>query len=108
MTDAEKLLARPLGEILALLLAREPAAATWIDIRDPASPVPYRAALAAARRGELSVHRVGRRGLVRREELDAWIAAQPTLANVAVSDEPKTEPSAAEKILAREGWRRAG
>lgn len=106
MTDAQKLLALPLGELLGRLLAREQAATPWFDIRDPTSPVPYRVALAAAQRGELAVHRVGRRGLVRKEDLDAWIAQQPTLATPI--DAPATEPTAAEKILTREGWRRAG
>lgn len=109
MTDLETLLSTPLGEVLARLMNTSgfAAASPWLDIRDEAaSPVPYRQALAAAQRGELKVHRVGRRGLVRREELDAWIARQPTLADV--PDAPKGAPSPAEQILARQGWRRAG
>lgn len=104
--DIEALLRTPLGDLLARLLRPEEPSTTWIDIRDPASsPVPYRAALAAAQRGELAVHRVGRRRLVRRQDLDRWVASRPTVVD---QPEPSTPTqSDAERILAREGWRKS-
>jgi excisionase family DNA binding protein len=93
-----------LGEIAnALAGTRAEAPSAWIDIRSDASPVPYRHALAAAQRGELNVHRIGRRGLVRREELDEWIARQPTIGSEPEKIEDDESPAA--RILRREGWR---
>jgi excisionase family DNA binding protein len=77
--DGAALLDLTLRDLLARLVG--PGGTTepdhWIDPRNAASPVPYRTVLSAARRGDLALCKVGRRLLVRRSELDRWIAAQP-------------------------------
>jgi hypothetical protein len=97
-----------LRELLTKLLEPPEAPADpWVDLRSEACPVPYRQALSAGQRGELALHKVGRRLLVRRSELDRWIETQrmqPTAA-----PEGKAEPpSNVQHILEREGYRRKG
>lgn len=49
----------------------------WLDARS-CSPLSYRRVLALVSSGELPASRDGRRVLVRRADVDAWIAAQRT------------------------------
>lgn len=61
-----------LGEVLERVLAgRVSDEAGWVNIRDERWP--WRRILAAARRGECQVSKVGRQLLMRREELDRFL-----------------------------------
>lgn len=44
----------------------------WVNVRT--QDLPWRQLVAAAERGEVQVSRVGRRLMMRREELDSWLA----------------------------------
>lgn len=58
--------------LLERLLTREQANDGWVNIRDERWP--WRQLVAAAERGECSVSRVGRKLMMRREDLDRWLA----------------------------------
>lgn len=58
--------------LLERLLAAEKQDAEWVNVRG--DQWPWRHIVAAAERGECSVSRVGRKLLMRREELDRWLA----------------------------------
>lgn len=78
----------------------------WSDITDDAAnPAGYRQIHAAAERGEIEVHRVGRRRLVRRAELDAWIASRPKLGEADTVQQ--NESSHVAQLVKRAGWRRS-
>ena len=81
----QQLLERPLGEVLEQLLAHRPEHATdasdWLDVRAPTFPVHWRRVVDAAKRDEVTISRIGRSLLVRRDELDRWLrtyAIEPT------------------------------
>jgi hypothetical protein len=63
-------------ELLAALVARAGGSANdeWVNIRGEVYP--WRRIVAAAERGECEVSRVGRRLMMRRDELDKWLAAR--------------------------------
>lgn len=65
---------RTLLERLLRERPREQSYDAWVNIRDERWP--WRHIVAAAERGECSVSKVGRRLMMRREDLDAWLAAQ--------------------------------
>lgn len=57
-----------------LLAAQQHESSGWVNIRD--KQWPWRHLVAAAERGEVKVSRVGRKLMMRREELDSWLDAQ--------------------------------
>jgi hypothetical protein len=62
----------------------------YVDITDEqANPAGYRQVHDAAERDEIRVHCIGRRRLVLRDELDAWIASRPTIAEAKAEAEAK-------------------
>lgn len=71
-TDLASIIARLVDARLEARLAELRPAQDWID--QSASPLGRRAHLAAVRRGELPGRRVGKKVLVRRADLDAYIA----------------------------------
>lgn len=58
--------------LLELLVAQKQPDAEWVNVRS--DEWPWRHIVAAAERGECAVSRVGRKLLMRREELDRWLA----------------------------------
>jgi hypothetical protein len=57
-----------------LLATHEQSGDGWVNVRDKRWP--WRQLVAAAERGEVSLSRVGRKLMMRREELDRWLDAQ--------------------------------
>jgi hypothetical protein len=81
-----------LAAVLAPLVAAEIAShrgEDWIDQDD--SALGRREHCRRARRGDLPARKVGRRWLVRRAHLDAWIEAHPTATPRAGSEERSGE-----------------
>ncbi len=97
------LLDLPLREVLARLATPSAPieADPWVDPR--ACEAPFREVLAAGKRGELALFKVGRKYLVRRSELDRWLALPEH--RVTACAEKKGE-SAAQHLLDRYGYRR--
>lgn len=62
----------PVRVLLERLLDAQKPDAEWVNVRDDLWP--WRHMVAAAERGECAVSRVGRKLLVRREELNRWLA----------------------------------
>lgn len=102
-------------ELLATLstaaVANDPG--EWINIRD--ERYPWRRIVAAAERGECEVSRVGRRLMMRREELNRWLSRYrigPSVkkAKTSGSDqeaEPEDELArSVRRSLERQGYRR--
>lgn len=92
-----------LRTLLERLLAREQSNDGWVNIRDERWP--WRQLVAAAERGEVAVSRVGRKLMMRREDLDRWLDAhriQPR------QPEPKPTPhdEHLNKMLEGAGFRR--
>jgi len=97
-----------LREFLTLLVERGSPSGNddWVNIRR--DPYPWRRIVAAAERGECEVSRVGRRLLMKRSELDKFLARKGiTPKNV----EPKTETpptdieASVQRALRRNGYR---
>jgi hypothetical protein len=90
---------------LRVLLQRVLGVATtdeWISIRD--SNYPWRQLVAAAERGECAVSRVGRKLMMRRDELDRWLAAQRIVPK-SQNDAPKNElQDRVAAMLAKQGF----
>lgn len=63
-----------LVEILATRLQRSDELNVWIDVRN--SQWPWRQLVSAAERGEVDLSRVGRKLLIRKNELDRWLATK--------------------------------
>lgn len=61
-----------LRALLERLLAAQRDDSGWVNVRG--DQWPWRQLVAAAERGECSISRVGRKLLMRREELDRWLA----------------------------------
>jgi excisionase family DNA binding protein len=76
--------------------ASAPPSDTWVD--SAACEVPQRTIRDAVRRGELQASRAGKRLLVRRSHLDAWLEGRRA------SPRPRSQPSA--KIIELGGRRR--
>ena len=100
------LLKLTLGELLERALAHAPAAEAdpWIDVREQPL-VAHRELLNAGKRGELELYRTGRKTLVRRSELDRWIARPEHRVGAEVQAEP-APASNVEHILQRAGYSR--
>jgi hypothetical protein len=79
-------------------------ASDWIDITSNANPAGYRQAHDAGERGELEIRKVGRRRLVRRSELDNWIASRPKVGEL----EPEQSNSHVAALVQAAGFRRTG
>jgi hypothetical protein len=102
----------PLDMTLRALLERvlqEPArsesdAREWINVRT--DDWPWRRIVAAAERGELVVARVGRKLIVRREDLGRWLEAQRIPARTQTSQ--AQPPSRVAHLLDAAGYRRSG
>jgi excisionase family DNA binding protein len=96
-------------ELLTRIVDRAPASSVdpdpWVDAA--ACPVGWRHVLDAARRGELEASRIGRKVLVRRSELDRWLAAHRVEVRAAVAPAEKPPPSRVAHILEAAGYRKA-
>jgi excisionase family DNA binding protein len=99
-----------LREVLARVLAERTQstdAGAWIDCADSAAcPIPWRRVLEAAQRGELEASRVGRRVLVRRVELDRWIASKQIKPRARATDSPQQPASRVAHLISAAGYRR--
>ena len=104
--DVERLLKMTVAEALKVLLDRSSVADDdpWIDPKSPECPVPYRQILAAAQRGELMMFKVGRKLLVKKTDLDAWIERPEHRVGYESASAPSG--SAADLVLERNGWRK--
>lgn len=76
---------------------KKQAAVEWVD--QNASPLGHRRHLELVRRGALAASRSGKRVLVRRSDLDAYLAEHAT-ATVQVDEAPENEAAAAAELLA--------
>ena len=102
MTRADDLVDLTLRDLLERLLAdrRDADADPWVDLRKEGWP--FRRIVAAAKRGECKVSRIGRRLLMRRSELDAWVDRHEIeVETEAASREP---PEHIAHLLRREGY----
>ncbi len=101
------LLSITLGELLALageqLAPRSAESDPWVN--PSKCEISERQVRKAIRSGELRAYRVGRRLLVRRSELDAWIARPEHRVQPAVEEKDDAEDHA-DRILAAHGWNR--
>jgi hypothetical protein len=100
-------------ELLAVLVERADDSANdaWINIRSEAYP--WRHIVASAEKGECEVSRVGRRLMMRREELNSWLSRRRiTAASKQKRDAtPKTTPEdevsrQVRRSLERQGYSR--
>ncbi len=101
------LLSITLGELLALageqLASRSEESDPWVNPSE--CEISKRQVKGAIRAGELRAYRVGRRLLVRRSELDAWIVRPEHRVQPDIEDEPDHEDHA-DRILTAHGWNR--
>lgn len=113
MTDDNEAVVFALRSILAHVVrsAVFEAAATlgadpdpWVDLRSKSSPVSWRLAVAAAKRGELEINRVGRARLVRRSALDAWIGRPEHRMEAQVKPGKAGKASQVDHILRAHGY----
>ncbi len=87
-------------------LVQTPSAADpdpWVD---PRARDLHRPLLAAAQRGEVALSKIGRKFLIRRSELDRWIALQRVPAETS-EPQPTAAASPVAHILERAGYRKA-
>lgn len=74
----------------------------WIDTRSDRCPVGHQHILAAARTGQIDAFRVGRKTLVRRSALDAWIQRAEHREKSLLEAAPA--PKSVEHILSSHGY----
>lgn len=76
MAAAQKLTDDPLEmtvrALLERLVANQQVDSDWVNVRG--DQWPWRQLVAAAERGEVQVSRVGRKLMMRRQELDSWLS----------------------------------
>jgi hypothetical protein len=102
--NSSSVLDMPLRSFLERLVADRGADSGWINIRD--EQWPWRHIVAAAERGECHVSRVGRKLLMRREELDRWLALHTIPVRTQATKPEPDDDNPVGHLLERAGFQR--